>query len=108
MTDGLVKCWGPTQFGFTNVPEDVIFGRLSVGWWHACGLAADTGKAHCWGGTTGVGAAGQADVPDVEETYWDIATGQVNTCVVTHENKIRCWGKPNYIDQNIPDAYLIP
>ena len=107
--DGLVKCWGPSTFGIQETPDDFILNRLALGWWHACGLVADSGQARCcWGGegNSGNNDLGQSSVPYPEEVYWDLSVGQAS-CGFTMENKVRCWGKPNFINNNIPSMYRI-
>ena len=59
--DGRLTCWSNASTGYVLTPPDVRFdsGKWDVGTTHACGIDADTGEIHCWGGN----AAGQASPP---------------------------------------------
>jgi len=125
---GAVYCWGNNSFGQLGIgatsPErcssepcsttpvavqgGLTFTALSVGYWHACGLAS-SGAAYCWGNngdrqlgaTTTETCAGFDTVLDCSTsplpveggpTLARLSAGSFHTCGVTTGGNGYCWG----------------
>jgi alpha-tubulin suppressor-like RCC1 family protein len=102
-------CWGldVTASGsaaLRNAPVPVEGGHrfetLTVGNWHACGIAT-SGAAYCWGGNY-YGALGTGGDPAFASepvavagghTWRTIAAGAGVTCGVSSEHRLWCWGR---------------
>jgi hypothetical protein len=82
------------------VAGGIAFREISAGWDHSCGLDL-AGHAYCWGDE----AAGElgndgtfvsvATVPQAVQgglTFRQISAGRANTCGVTTDGRVYCWG----------------
>jgi alpha-tubulin suppressor-like RCC1 family protein len=115
-TSGATYCWGSNDYGElgngssgigTYVPAPVkVVGSvalvdLSAGDRHTCGITAD-GAAYCWGnnagfklGTDTVPPSSGSPVPVPVSgggTFRAIRAGGDNTCAITVEGSVYCWG----------------
>jgi alpha-tubulin suppressor-like RCC1 family protein len=107
---GVPRCWGDNSSGQlgngssgagSSLPVAVQtterFHFVSAGVAHSCGLAA-TGRAYCWGGTTGdeLGAGGGPSTTPVAVsgglTFTTLSAGDGVTCGVTRDERGFCWG----------------
>lgn len=111
MTNGDAKCWGRGGLLGAGVYEDQltpvnvvglagITSKISVGESHSCALKTNN-QVVCWGsnsnGQIGVGPqVNVADLPmqvgDLPEGILDISTGRTDSCAITAENLLMCWG----------------
>jgi alpha-tubulin suppressor-like RCC1 family protein len=122
MTQGTVRCWGeggdgqlglgdgsdigddelPKDVSQINVGGDVI--DIDAGYSHTCAVM-DGGGVRCWGlgaegqlgysNTDDVGKSNEpADVGDVMVGVGAkaVSAGEAHTCVLTVDDKVRCWG----------------
>lgn len=116
MDSGNVKCWGHNSDGQlgdgTNTdswtPVDVIgleekTTAISAGFAHVCALLS-TGGVKCWGsniyGQLGVGSYKDHSTP-VSVKYLSkgvvsISAGYFQTCAVTANGEVMCWGKNDW------------
>jgi hypothetical protein len=78
----------------------IVFREISAGWDHSCGLDY-AGHAYCWGDEIAgeLGNDGQlVDVVTVPEpvqgglTFRQISAARANTCGVTTDGRVYCWG----------------
>lgn len=114
---GAAYCWGDGPLGIegtdqsrTPVPVDttgVLAGKtlvdITAGESHACAVD-DAGKAYCWGednvGEVGNGGGGYTAVPVAVkdngvlagEVLVEIEAGQLNTCALSDDGDVFCWG----------------
>jgi alpha-tubulin suppressor-like RCC1 family protein len=107
--DGGAYCWGDTAGGTNRTPDrvhaaGVVFGELSAGARHVCGLDRNSSAAYCWGsdvnGQLGDGSTTHADDPvrvdtgaqSPGATLLDIAGGARHTCALDSRGVSFCWG----------------
>ena len=62
--------------------------RIAAGFYHTCGIRADTSRVECWGYNNW----GQSTAsPDVE--YTQISAGFYHTCGIRADtSRVECWG----------------
>jgi alpha-tubulin suppressor-like RCC1 family protein len=116
-TDGEVWCWGRWHGAGdeADVPEplpgNVQFRTFSLGAFHGCGVDQE-GIGHCWGsnnsGELGTGDRGPAS-PEPVAVAFDLAfeslhAGFQNTCGLTEDREIHCWGANTMGALGDPDA----
>lgn len=124
--DGKVFCWGGNEMGdityppldsrltptpIGGLPTNIV--DLAVGRAHACALDAD-GSIICWGkndkGQLGDGTTTDSTVPmhvvDAPDNIISIDAGYANTCALTSDGNVYCWGD-NKLGQ-IGDGTLEP
>jgi alpha-tubulin suppressor-like RCC1 family protein len=119
---GAAYCWGRGESGQLGVPSPttgcpldsgsfpcsltpqavrggVVFGRLTGGGAHSCGLTSD-GSAYCWGSNTsgqlGDNSTTARDLPVPVAgalRFTSIDAGTEHTCGLTAENAAYCWGR---------------
>ena len=118
--NGLAHCWGTNEFGqigatvaescdgtpCTRVPVMVngglAFQKMSLGWYHTCGLTT-AGEAYCWGwnfyGQLGIDRtsdfrSGESSPVPVATPlrFASISAGRDHTCALTPEGIAYCWG----------------
>ena len=120
LDNGNLKCWGYNYRGqlgigsttsqLTPQPVNLGTGRtadmVSAGGHHTCAVL-DDGSLKCWGynqyGQLGIGTSGSSAGKTTPQTVnlgsgrtADlIDSGQENTCTITDDNVIKCWGR-NY------------
>jgi alpha-tubulin suppressor-like RCC1 family protein len=116
--DQKAYCWGTGRKGesgtgslyfWSDVPVEVAgnlrFRDVSVAWEHACGLTPE-GVAYCWGrnyeGQLGLGdwMQGVMVAPAAVKTdlrFKQLQAAGTNTCGLTHEGHVYCWGDKNYL-----------
>lgn len=115
-TDGKTYCWGRNndgEFGDGTKEDSVVptevntalsFQIITCGQNHTCGLV-DDGSVYCWGanskGQIGNGVSGNDDVLlPVKilsaEVFQDIGTRSDDTCGLTTNGDIYCWGYNGY------------
>ena len=115
-----MKCWGANNKGqlgigtttYQTTPQPVNLGTgrtaeiASTGGSHTCAIL-DDGSLKCWGSNTdgqlGIGTAGWSEYKTTPQTvnlgtgitpeFLDLAND--NTCAITDDNVIKCWGR-NY------------
>ena len=85
----LGMCWGDPSDGQADIPQDVAFSQLDMGWDHGCGVDND-GLLHCWGENF----ADKATPPNGSYTY--VSVGKYNSCAVKTTGDLVCWGSPEY------------
>lgn len=114
-TSGVAYCWGQNETQASGigagetlfasqpvrVEGDHTFQLVSVGRAHVCGLTMD-GQALCWGdgaagqlGDGGSGMGHSATVPvaaDTTSRYVILAAGGDETCALTADGALDCWG----------------
>ncbi len=107
--DGHAYCWGDTAGGTHRTPDavhapGVVFGELSAGARHVCGLDRNSAAAYCWGsdvnGQLGDGSTTHANGPTRVDTgaqspaatLRDIAGGARHTCALDSRGVAFCWG----------------
>jgi alpha-tubulin suppressor-like RCC1 family protein len=81
------------------VAGSVLFGTVSVGATHVCGLTTSH-AAYCWGnnfrgylGTGQTGGVGALPIAVAGQLSFErIAAGSFHTCAVTTEGSVWCWG----------------
>jgi len=111
---GAVKCWGRNDHGQlgngdsyvneSSVPVDVVgltsgMVRVALGRQHTCALST-TGSLKCWGtnlqGQLGdpavVGSYVPVDVPSLPAGVRDIAAGDIHSCALMLDGRVKCWG----------------
>ena len=113
--DNLAFCWGDNASGklgdgtMTNrlIPVRVQAGarrftRVSVGYYHTCGVAADA-LGYCWGanftGQLGDGTTTDRVTPVAirgGRSLRQLSAGSQHTCAVTIGNAAYCWGSNRY------------
>jgi alpha-tubulin suppressor-like RCC1 family protein len=123
-------CWGPNmrgQLGDGRGGEETLandsstpvavsgrhaFAAITVGQYHACGLARD-GKAWCWGanddGQLGDGTATDRNVPTRVGGglgFTALSAGSGLTCGVAAAGVVYCWGKVN--DRVVTEPTHVP
>jgi alpha-tubulin suppressor-like RCC1 family protein len=114
LRDGGAKCWGKNLNGrvgdgsgklFIFSPVDVAelgsdIVSISAGDEHTCALTG-TGNVKCWGrnteGQLGMGQETNRSKVPVEVVNIDgnaiaLSTGFSNSCVVTNDGQVKCWG----------------
>jgi alpha-tubulin suppressor-like RCC1 family protein len=117
LVDGRVQCWGSNTYGqigadsstankispFT-VPLNGRFAvKVSCGTYHTCAVF-DDGTVNCWGMKLGHGQVGDP-IPSSHyvvadrvvalgdgDTVKEIATGEAHTCIITNNDRLKCWG----------------
>ncbi len=110
-TEGGVKCWGLNVYGALgdgtitarSTPVDVAglagIVAVSAGGWHTCALTTEGGVT-CWGrniyGALGDGAtvsrSTPASVSGLTGGVAAISAGDYDTCALTTEGGVTCWG----------------
>ena len=118
LVDGTVRCWGSNAYGqvgssssankispFT-VPLNGRFAvKVSCGSYHTCAVF-DDGTVNCWGMNQGHGQVGDPIpsgsnnyvVPDRVvalgngDTAKEIDSGEAHTCIITNNDRLKCWG----------------
>ena len=123
--DGTVACWGiqrterlqaspnlkyqhlllPRWYGQTSPPEGEVFGSISSGGTHTCGLR-EVGTVTCWGND----GDGQSSPPP-DERFVAISSGSYHTCGLRDDSTAVCWGPEPFWGgfsgwQETPDAPL--
>ena len=115
-TDGKAYCWGSNNDGElgdgtkedslnpVSVVTTLNFQVITCGQNHTCGLTSE-GSVYCWGrnskGQLGNGESGNDDVllPVKilsDEVFQDIGTRSDDTCGLTVDGDIYCWGYNGY------------
>lgn len=97
------RCWGDNFGGKIHLPSGVDMLDLGGGSYHGCGLKTD-GKAVCWLDTAdtshqtfGHNTYGQQDIPDLNETFSQIAVGHTHNCAIkTTNSNLVCWGDDDF------------
>lgn len=91
-TSGGIWCWGDSDFGQLNAPNDVTnFESMSLGnGFHTCGVTTDD-QIICWGLDTN----GQASPPNDGYGYTEVYVGYQSTCGLRIDGEIECWGGDN-------------
>lgn len=115
-TGGEPLCWGDTFGGKLYMPTDINsvileMNDLGGGSYHGCGLKTD-GKAVCWHPTNssipfvfGHNTYGQQDIPDLNETFSQIAVGHTHNCAIkTTNSNVVCWGDDDFGQLPVPLA----
>lgn len=114
-TAGALKCWGKNyaaQVGDgtgvqrltpVDVDRGVQYVSVTVGNAHSCGITA-AGALKCWGSNlfgqvgNGTSATTVTTVPaeiDIGASYIDISAGYSDTCGITDQATLKCWGIMN-------------
>lgn len=108
---GKAYCWGRNgdgQLGTGGFPPlsavpvpvaiDTIFGKITAGVAHTCGLATG-GTAYCWGrnwyGQLGIGSLSGGATPVAvagDLAFMDISAGGDHTCALETGGMAYCWG----------------
>ena len=112
LESGEVKCWGLNDFGLLgnganinkNTPVLVTslkqkIESMAVGAAHSCALTTAK-KVYCWGrnnaGQLGNGYEGPKldaqEVKDIPENVISISTFNTETCALTDQGTVKCWG----------------
>jgi alpha-tubulin suppressor-like RCC1 family protein len=89
----------PFTTGVASPSTGLLFGSLTVGSYHTCGVTA-AGKAYCWGsnaqGQLGDGTDRDASATPVPVagglTFASVSAGYASTCGVTTDGTAYCWG----------------
>jgi alpha-tubulin suppressor-like RCC1 family protein len=124
-TEGGVKCWGYNLYGFLgdgtnvdrNTPVDVVglssgVAAISAGGSADCALLTD-GGVKCWG-YNNEGALGDnfsesfsevpVDVSGLTTGVAQVSVGFANTCALTIEGGVKCWGRAGSNGDGVDDA----
>jgi alpha-tubulin suppressor-like RCC1 family protein len=88
----------------------LIFGSVSAGGLHTCGLTNE-GRAYCWGTNTN-GQLGTGNTLDTNRpvpvatdlTFTSIGAGGAHTCGITADGQVFCWGANNSGQLGIGDT----
>ena len=115
LSAGVAYCWGWNHYGQLGLgivdtsgqvhaaPDTVAGGHrfrtLSAGWYHTCGVAADS-SAFCWGlnesGQLGTGGTSSPVTTPVAVTsalkFFALAAGSDHTCGIAADSLAYCWG----------------
>lgn len=111
---GAVKCWGGNAYGqlgdgttFDRPTPQFLFPSgvvaIDAGRRHTCALTS-TGGVKCWGsndrGQLGDGTTDSkfypADVAGLSSGVLAISAGALNTCALTQDARVKCWGENNF------------
>jgi alpha-tubulin suppressor-like RCC1 family protein len=117
LSGGQVKCWGFNEYGQLgdgtaenrNTPVEVagLYGAvqtLAAGWGHTCALTA-AGGVKCWGnnhyGQLGIEAEKEnihepVNVSGLSYSVKAISADGGQTCVITDQSLVMCWGNNKY------------
>jgi alpha-tubulin suppressor-like RCC1 family protein len=76
--DGTVDCWGASEDGASEAPEEGGFVEVAAGGAFSCGLKGD-GRLRCWGGVP--------FGPSVKQQFETIAAGRGRLCGVTEKSE---------------------
>jgi alpha-tubulin suppressor-like RCC1 family protein len=93
---GTVLCWGRSQEGQIDIPNDlqeVI--QVETGWHNTCALQTN-GQVKCWGENDQY----QNEVPS--ESFQSISLGKHFACGITDTQQLRCWGRNDYAQSEAP------
>ncbi len=123
-TAGALKCWGQNNLNQVgdktqiqrltpvDVDRGVQYDSVTVAVFHACGITA-AGDLKCWGANIS-GQVGNGTSPfspttapaniDVGTTYIDISAGDNDTCGITTEGILKCWGQMSGTSPAIIDS----
>lgn len=125
MEDASLRCWGGnmnhqvtgvnTEFQTSPVPITIAgvtgFRSVTTGENHTCAISLDN-RLFCWGsnedGQVGGGSStGTQNSPlhiDSGVTYLSVASGDMHTCAITTDNKLKCWGRNEYGQLGLGDT----
>lgn len=100
-----LKCWGSMSFNRNTASPVIIdnltkYSSVAVSGEHACGLTINN-QIKCWGSNSR-GALGffpeynlQTNQPRLinsDKQFIQVATGRSNSCGITKDNELYCWG----------------
>ncbi|UXR63830.1 RTX toxin [Bdellovibrio bacteriovorus] len=125
MEDTSLRCWGGnmsrqvtganTDFQDIAVPVTIAgvagFRSVATGEAHTCAVSLDN-RLFCWGNTDdgqvgGGSSSGTQSSPlhiDTGTTYLSVVSGDLHTCALTTDNKIKCWGRNDYGQLGLGDT----
>ena len=119
-TSQAMYCWGyngdyefgdpgfsPPTYTYAATPHlvtgSILWGSVTVGGSHVCGLKSSDGTAYCWGANTlgqlGTGNNTNATSPTLVNTslkFASISAGYQHTCALTSAGAAYCWGANSY------------
>lgn len=95
---GVVSCWVHTDTGNLKPPNDVLFDKISVGGFAACGIDF-SGNLHCWGRR-------ELSTPPAGAGFVDVSVGANAACAIRDDLSVVCWGDPLIADETPEDDFL--
>nr|BFD59306.1 hypothetical protein CKG001_14130 [Bdellovibrio sp. CKG001] len=125
MEDASLRCWGMnmnrqvtganTDFQANPVNITIAgvtgFRGIATGESHSCAISLDN-RLFCWGNTDdgqigGGSSSGTQNSPlhiDTGTTYLSVTSGDLHSCAITTDNKLKCWGRNDYGQLGLGDS----
>jgi len=97
-----VVCWGKDT-GSSEANEVPTFSStplaIAAGDAHTCAIITSSPYVQCWGDSSD----GKLTPPTLDHP-WQIAAGKDHTCVIDGDYTVKCWGKNDHYQSQVPTA----